>query len=236
LRPAPQPEAAQAPPEVETPAPQGMQLPPLPPGVVLPPGVTVEQFWQFQMEMQRRRQMQQQQGQQPQRPPGKLKIAALIALQVVFGLGRMLLLGLKKLVVGGLALGGAVLGKIFKPSSNNGSKRKMSLKSVFLGAALMAGAMMAPGGYYMTQPNEIVRTRVTGKVQADAKAEFPGQKYVIFTNQGRFDTYGVEGGKDITPGCVYDFNVKSARVTVWPPGYTRSITGFKPAPGGDCKP
>jgi hypothetical protein len=236
-RPALPPPPRPAPSHVEAPAPQAAEeWPPLPPGVVLPPGVTVEQFWQYQIEMHRQRELQQQQQQaQPQRPPGRLKIAALMGLQVVFGLGSMLIHGLRRLVGGILGFGGAVLGKIFKPSMNNGSKKKMSLKAVFLGAALLGGAMMAPGGYYMTQPNEIVRTRVTGKVEADTKAEFPGQKYFIYTNQGKFDTYGVENGKDITPGCVYDFNLKSARLTVWPPGYTRSIQSFKPVDGG-CKP
>lgn len=169
------------------------------------------------------------------KPPGKLKIAGIIALQLVAGTIGLLVRGVKKLL--GLCLIG--LGKtlkLFQPKNSYGSKKKMSLKAVFLGAALVVGGMMAPGAYYMTQSNDIVRTRVTGKVMADAKAEFPGQKYFIFTNQGKFDTYGVEGGKDIKEGCVYDFNLKSARIQVWPPGYTRSITSYKPAPGGDCAP
>jgi hypothetical protein len=135
-----------------------------------------------------------------------------------------------------LGLGLIGLGKtlqLFQRKNSYGSK-KMNLKAVFLGAAVAYGAMMAPGAYYMTQSNDIVRTRVTGKVMADAKDEFPGQKYIIYTNQGKFDTYGVEGGKDIKEGCVYDFNLKSARFQVWPPGYTRSITSFKPS--GDCTP
>ena len=173
--------------------------------------------------------------QQMMKPPGKLRIAGIIALQLVAGTIGLLVRCAKKLL--GLCMIG--LGKtlqLFQRKNSYGSPKKMSLKAVFLGAALVVGGMMAPGAYYMTQSNDIVRTRVTGKVMADAKAEFPGQKYFIYTNQGKFDTYGVDGGKDIREGCVYDFNVKSARLEVWPPGYTRSIVSFKPAPGGDCAP
>jgi hypothetical protein len=166
------------------------------------------------------------------KPPSKAKIALMVGMQLVGGaVGLLLNLGKRLLGFGLIALGKTL--KFITGSNSNGSKA-MSLRSVFLGAALVVGGMMAPGAFYMTQPNEIVTTRVTGKVMADAKDEFPGQKYIIYTNQGRFDTYGAEGGKDIKEGCVYDFNVKSARIHVWPPGYTRSIVSFKPS--GDCKP
>jgi hypothetical protein len=119
---------------------------------------------------------------------------------------------------------------------NEERKDRMGLRHVFWGAALVAGAMMGPGAYYMAQENEIVRTRVTGKVQADPKAEYPGQKYFIYTNQGKFDTYAISGGGSIREGCVYDFNLKSARFQLWPPSYSRSIKSFRPAPGGGCAP
>lgn len=192
-----------------------------------PQQIDMEQLRQMiEMEKMRRAQM---------KPPGKAKLVALIGLQVIVGLFRLGAYLLKRLAGVGLLAVGHTL-KFLTGSGRNpdGSKKKMSLRSVFLGAALVTGAMMAPGAYYMTQPNDIVRTRVTGKVEADTKAEFPGQKYFIYTNQGKFDTYGVEGGASIREGCVYDFNLKSARITIWPPGYTRSIQSFKPV--GDCKP
>ncbi len=230
----PLPPKVPTPPKEEAPReaamPQGFELPP---GLQLPPGVTPEQFMQA-MQMEQMRRMQMQQMQQAQRPPGKLKIAAIIGLQLVLAAGRLIGHALKRLFGLGMIVTGAVFNKL--SGRKDGSKKKMSLKAVFLGAALAMGAMMAPGGYYMTQPNEIVRTRVTGKVEADTKAEFPGQKYIIHTSQGqRFDTYGIEGGKNIQEGCVYDFNVKSARIQIWPPGYTRSIQSYKPVDGG-CKP
>lgn len=170
-----------------------------------------------------------QQQNQP-RPPGKFKRFALGALGLVIGL-TVRAIGLGMILLGHTLKFGQ---RLFQGRSESGSK-KMSLKSVFLGAALVTGALMGPGAYYMTQPNDIVRTRVTGKVMADAKAEFPGQKYFIYTNQGKFDTYGVEGGDSIREGCVYDFNLKSARLQLWPPGYSRSIAGYKPVDGG-CAP
>ena len=169
------------------------------------------------------------------KPPGKAKIALIIAAQLLIGGLRLLARGGMKLVGFGLIALGSI-GKLFSGSNSDGSKKKMSLRAVFLGAAVLYGGMMAPGAYYMTQSNDIVRTRVTGTQMADTKSEFPGQKYYIYTNQGKFDTYGVEGGKDIKAGCVYDFNVKSARLEVWPPGYTRSIVSYKPVPDAPCRP
>ncbi|TAL37407.1 MAG: hypothetical protein EPN97_05020 [Alphaproteobacteria bacterium] len=171
------------------------------------------------------------QQQQKQKPPGKAK-------RIIFGtLGFLMNMTMRIIGVGLIVAGGGLklVQRAFGGGNNNGSK-KMSLRSVFLGAALVAGAMVGPGVYHMTQGNEIVRTRVTGKVMADANAEFPGQKYFIYTNQGKFDTFGAVGGADIKEGCVYDFNLKSARLQAWPPSYSRSIIGYKPVPDGGCAP
>ncbi|MEZ0226225.1 MAG: hypothetical protein ACAH83_16840 [Alphaproteobacteria bacterium] len=170
------------------------------------------------------------QARQP-RPPGKAK-------RIIFGtLGFLANMTMRGIGIGLIVIGGTL--KLFQRmlggGNSNGSK-KMSIRSAFLGAALVAGALVGPGAYYMTQGNDIVRTRVTGKVMADADAEFPGQKYFIYTNQGKFDTYGVEGGANIKEGCVYDFNLKSARLQAWPPSYSRSIIGYKPVPDGGCAP
>lgn len=168
--------------------------------------------------------------QQQPKPPGKAK-------RIIFGtLGFLMNMTMRVIGLGLIAVGNTLKFLTGNGGNNNGSK-KMSLRSVFLGAALVAGALVGPGAYYMTQGNDIVRTRVTGKVMADANAEFPGQKYYIYTNQGKFDTFGVEGGASITEGCVYDFNLKSARLQAWPPSYSRSIIGYKPVPGqGNCGP
>lgn len=124
----------------------------------------------------------------------------------------------------------------YAPAGQEKESDRMGLRHVFWGAALVGGALMAPGAYYMTQENEIVRTRVTGKVQADADAEYPGRKYFIYTNQGKFDTYAVSNGGAIREGCVYDFNLKSARLQWWPPSYSRSIKSYKHVPGSGCAP
>lgn len=110
----------------------------------------------------------------------------------------------------------------------------MGLRHAFYGAAILAGALVGPGVYHMTQPNEIVTTRVQGKVEADTDKEYPGRKYVLHTKEGKFDTYGVHGGADIRPGCTYEFNLKGARLEAWPPGYTRSVQSFKHVPTPNC--
>ena len=84
-------------------------------------------------------------------------------------------------------------------------------------------------------PGRVV-VRLGGKVIADTDKEFPGQKYFIHTRQGKFDTYAIEGGGSIKEGCVYDFNLKSAHLQLWPPSYSRSISSYKPVPGGGCAP
>jgi hypothetical protein len=165
-----------------------------------------------------------------QKPPGRAK-------RMIFGtLGFLANMTMRVIGIGLIVVGSGL--KLLTGSGGNGNgSKKMSLKSVFLGAAVAYGALVAPGVYHMTQGNEIMRTRVTGKVMADANAEFPGQKYYIYTNQGKFDTFGAVGGADIKEGCVYDFNLKSARLQAWPPSYSRSIIGYKPVPGeGNCTP
>lgn len=169
---------------------------------------------------------------QQAKPPGTAK-------RIIFGtLGFLMNMTMRIIGVGLIVTGGALklIQRAFGGGNSNGSK-KMSLRSVFLGVALAGAALTGPGIYHMTQGNDIVRTRVTGKVIADANAEFPGQKYYIYTNQGKFDTFGVEGGANIREGCVYDFNLKSARLQAWPPSYSRSIIGYKPVMGpGNCTP
>lgn len=110
----------------------------------------------------------------------------------------------------------------------------MGLRHAFYGAAILAGALMGPGVYYMTQPNEIVTTRVTGKVEADTDKEYPGRKWVIHSKEGTFDTFGVSGGNAIQVGCTYEFNLKGARLDFWPPSYTRSVQSFKHVPTPGC--
>lgn len=114
------------------------------------------------------------------------------------------------------------------------TRKHMGLRHAFYGAAILAGALMGPGVYYMTQPNEIVTTRVTGKVEADTDKEYPGRKWVIHSKEGTFDTYGVSGGNSIQVGCTYEFNVKGARLDFWPPSYTRSVQSFKHVPTPGC--
>lgn len=114
------------------------------------------------------------------------------------------------------------------------TRKHMGLRHAFYGAAILAGALMGPGVYHMTQPNEIVTTRVTGKVEADTDKEYPGRKFVVTTKEGRFDTYGVHGGNSIQPGCTYEFNLKGVRLDFWPPSYTRSIQSFKHVPTPGC--
>lgn len=103
-------------------------------------------------------------------------------------------------------------------------QRQMSLKHMFYGAALLVGAQMGPGFYYMTQETDIVRATVEGKVQADSDTPYAGRKYMIYTDQGKFDTFGMRGGSRLKEGCTYDFNLKGARLQTWPPSYSRSIS------------
>lgn len=109
---------------------------------------------------------------------------------------------------------------------------QMSLKHVFYGAVLLAGAQMGPGLYYMTQETDIVRARVEGKVRADADTPYAGRKYMIHTDQGKFDTFGISGGGSLKEDCIYDFNLKGARLQAWPPSYSRSIKAVTPV---SCK-
>lgn len=98
-------------------------------------------------------------------------------------------------------------------------------RSVF-GAAVLAGALVGPGAYYMTQQNEVVRAKVTGKVQADANTKYPGLKYFIHTdNAGKLDTFSLRNARQLKENCIYDFNLKGARFQAWPPSYSRSIVG-----------
>ena len=106
----------------------------------------------------------------------------------------------------------------------------MSLKGICTGIALVFGVSAGPGFYYMTQENEIVRAKVTGKVQADADAAFPGQKYFIYTKEGKFDTFATGKGDSLKEGCVYDFNLKGARFQWKDISYSRSVMDVKPVP------
>jgi len=100
----------------------------------------------------------------------------------------------------------------------------MKLSSVFLGAALMTGAMMGPGAYYRYQDhNEYVRARVTGKVEAEDEPIRSARPYIIYTNKGKFDTYESSNGADLQIGAFYEFNLRGAKFQMWPPSYTRSI-------------
>ena len=106
----------------------------------------------------------------------------------------------------------------------------MSLKGICAGIALVFGVSAGPGLYYMTQEPEIVRAKVTGKVQADADATYPGQKYFIYTKEGKFDTFATSKGDDLKEGCVYDFNLKGARFQWQDISYSRSVAGVKIVP------
>jgi hypothetical protein len=176
---------------------------------------------------------------QPPKGPGRAKRILNGALEI----GRRLL----GLVVGTVAfvltlgvLGVRKIGagiqklKNREKKPNQATRKHMGLRHAFYGAAILAGALMGPGVYHMTQPNDIVTTRVTGKVEADTDKEYPGRKYVLHTKEGKFDTYGVHGGADIRPGCTYEFNLKGARLEFWPPGYTRSVQSFKHVPTPGC--
>ena len=100
----------------------------------------------------------------------------------------------------------------------------MRLKDVFLGAALMAGALTGPGAYYGLQSHsEDVRTRVTGKVEMAPDPDPAHRAYFIYTDKGKFDTQDMSSGAQIQPGAFYQFNVKGARFQYWPPSYSRSI-------------
>ncbi|MEZ0261130.1 MAG: hypothetical protein ACAH80_08980 [Alphaproteobacteria bacterium] len=114
------------------------------------------------------------------------------------------------------------------------TRKHMGLRHAFYGAAILAGAIVGPGVYHMTQPNEIVTTRVIGKTEADTDKEYPGRKWVIQTKEGNFDTKGVSGGGDIRIGCTYEFNLNGARINYWPLGYTRSVQNFKHVPTPGC--
>lgn len=111
----------------------------------------------------------------------------------------------------------------------------MALRHVFLGVALAAGSLTAPGLYYMAQENDIVRAQVNGVVRADDDKKFPGRKYFIHTQEhGKLDTFAIPNGFNLREGCLYDFNLKSARFQMWPPSYSRSIIGYKHVPTPLC--
>jgi len=178
-------------------------------------------------------------GTPPSKGPGRAKRM----LGGVVAGGRMLL----GLVAGALAfvltLGAMGLRKIgagIQKLKNREKKPKpiarkhMGFRHAFYGAAILAGAIVGPGVYHMTQPNEIVTTRVIGKTEADTDKEYPGRKWVIQTREGNFDTKGVSGGGDIRIGCTYEFNLNGARVNYWPLGYTRSVQSFKHVPTPGC--
>ena len=177
-------------------------------------------------------------------PPPKGPSRGRKILSGVLGGGRMLL----GLVAGALAfvltlgvMGARKIGAGIQKLKNREKKPKpiarkhMGLRHAFYGALILGGALVGPGAYYMTQPNEIVTTRVTGKVEADTDKEYPGRQYIIHTKgEGRLDTRGVPGGSEIRPGCTYEFNLKGARLEYWPPGYTRSVQSFKHYPTPGC--
>ncbi len=99
--------------------------------------------------------------------------------------------------------------------------------NLFLGAAVVGGAQIGPGFYYVVQDNEIVRAKVTGRQMADAKSQYHGLKYFIHTDvEGKLNTASISSGKSLQEGCVYDFNLKSARLEIWPPAYSRNITSY----------
>lgn len=103
----------------------------------------------------------------------------------------------------------------------------MNLSSAFWGAAGLATALAGPGAYYMTQPSEVVRARVTGRQQADTHNRYGSQKYFIYTDEaGKLDTFALSNGSALKENCVYAFNLKGARLQPWPVSYSRSITGY----------
>lgn len=181
---------------------------------------------------------------QPPQPPKGPGRGRRILSGIVAG-GRMLL----GLVVGAIAfvltlgvMGARKIGagikkfkeRLPKQKSKKVTRKHMGLRHAFYGAAILAGAIVGPGVYHMTQPNEIVTTRVIGKTEADTDKEYPGRKWVIQTKEGNFDTKGVSGGGSIQIGCTYEFNLKGARVNYWPLGYTRSVQSFKHVPTPGC--
>ena len=117
------------------------------------------------------------------------------------------------------------LGYMFGVLRKAGNKVMGILGNLF-GASVLAGALIGPGVYQMTQQNEIVRAKVTGRAQADAKSQYHGLQYFIYTDvAGKLDTASISYGRYLKENCVYDFNLKGARIQPWPLSYSRSIIG-----------
>lgn len=101
----------------------------------------------------------------------------------------------------------------------------MKLSSIFLGAAMVWGGLAGPGVYYQVQnTGETVRAQVTGIVEVPA-TQTSARHAEIHTTAGTFNTWKNLDNTPIVKGLTYDFNLKGADIDVWPPGYTRNITG-----------
>lgn len=122
-------------------------------------------------------------------------------------------------VVAGLLLKGLYAGAMLLGKGIG----KMGILSSLFSTAVIATA--AVGVCQLTQQNEIVRAKVTGRVQADADSKYPGLKYLVYTDNTllRLDTFSTQAGRELQEGCIYDFNLKGMRLQVKPPGLSRSI-------------
>lgn len=178
---------------------------------------------------------------QPPKGPGRGK-RILNGAKAVVGTLAGLVVGTLAFVVSLCVMGWRKIGqgiqkfkeKLPKQKPKKVTRKHMGLRHAFYGAAILAGAIVGPGVYHMTQPNEIVTTRVIGKTEADTDKEYPGRKWVIQTKEGNFDTKGVSGGGSIQIGCTYEFNLNGARINYWPLGYTRSVQSFRHVPTPGC--
>lgn len=105
----------------------------------------------------------------------------------------------------------------------------MKLSSIFLGAAIMWGGLAGPGVYHAVKDEpQTVRATVTGVVDVQETA-ISARHTEVHTTQGTFNTYKNLDGTPIIKGVTYDFNLQGAHIGVWPPSYTRDITGVRPA-------
>lgn len=114
----------------------------------------------------------------------------------------------------GVMSGAALLGK---------GIGNMGILSSLFSTAVVAAATI--GVCQMTLQNEIVRAKVTGRVQADTDSKYPGLKYFVHTDNTmmRLDTFSTQNGREFQEGCTYDFNLKGMRIQPWPVGISRSI-------------
>lgn len=103
----------------------------------------------------------------------------------------------------------------------------MNWRSFFIGAATVPAVLTAPAFYYATQESETFVARVEGRTQAHDPKFYRGPRHLVFTDRGTLDDFG-RPGLSLREGCSYQFNVKGARVHVWPPSYSRTIKSARP--------